>query len=139
MANKVTAKHILVDKKTLAEDIIEEINTGGIKFEEAAKKYSTCPSRKKGGNLGEFGRGQMVKEFEKAAFNLQKGQMTQQPIKTKFGYHIIKALSNPKKEVKSLDKVKDEIRRTLLGDKREKKLKSLREGLEIQVLWDCMG
>ena len=68
---------------------IEEIN-GGAKFEEMAKKHSTCPSRKKGGNLGEFGRGQMVKEFEKATFALQKNQMTQIPVKTKFGYHIIK-------------------------------------------------
>jgi len=89
MANKIQAKHILVDKQSLAENIIEQIN-GGARFEEMAKKYSTCPSRKKGGNLGEFSRGQMVKEFEKAAFALQKGQMTQIPVKTKFGYHIIK-------------------------------------------------
>ncbi len=89
MVNKITARHILVDKKTLAEDIIERIN-GGAKFEEMARQYSTCPSKKKGGNLGEFGRGAMVKEFEKAAFALQKNQMTQIPVKTKFGYHIIK-------------------------------------------------
>ncbi len=89
MTNKITARHILVDKKTLAEDILEQIN-GGTKFEEMARKHSTCPSKKKGGNLGEFGRGQMVKEFEKAAFALQKNQMTQIPVKTKFGYHIIK-------------------------------------------------
>ncbi len=89
MVNKVTARHILVDKKTLAEEIIEEIN-GGAKFEKMARKHSTCPSKKKGGNLGEFGRGQMVKEFEKATFALQKNQMTQIPVKTKFGYHIIK-------------------------------------------------
>ena len=89
MVNKVTARHILVDKKTLAEEIIEQINQGS-KFEEMAKKHSTCPSRKKGGSLGEFGRGSMVKEFEKAVFALQKNQMTQIPVKTKFGYHIIK-------------------------------------------------
>ncbi|MFX0013226.1 MAG: peptidylprolyl isomerase [Promethearchaeota archaeon] len=89
MSNKIIAKHILVDKKTLAEDIIEQINTGK-KFEDLAKKYSTCPSRKRGGNLGEFGRGAMVKEFETAAFALNKNQVTQIPVKTKFGYHIIK-------------------------------------------------
>jgi len=55
MPNKIQAKHILVEKKTLAEDIIEQINTGN-RFDELAKKYSTCPSRKKGGSLGEFGR-----------------------------------------------------------------------------------
>ena len=89
LVDKVTARHILVDKKTLAEDIIEQINQGS-RFEEMAKKHSTCPSRKKGGSLGEFGRKQMVPEFEKAAFALQKNQMTQIPVKTKFGYHIIK-------------------------------------------------
>lgn len=89
MVNKVQARHILVDKKTLAEDIIEQINQGA-RFEEMAKKHSTCPSRKKGGSLGEFGRGKMDKEFEKAAFALQKNQMTQIPVKTQFGYHIIK-------------------------------------------------
>lgn len=90
MVDKIIAKHILVDKKSLAEDIIEQLNAGSSKFEELAKKYSNCPSRKKGGSLGEFGRGQMVKEFEKAAFALQKNQITQIPVKTKFGYHIIK-------------------------------------------------
>ncbi|UCE12505.1 MAG: peptidylprolyl isomerase [Candidatus Heimdallarchaeota archaeon] len=89
MPNKITAKHILVDKQSLAESIIEQINSGA-SFEDLAKKHSNCPSRKKGGSLGEFGRGQMVKPFEKAAFVLQKGQMTQIPVKTKFGYHIIK-------------------------------------------------
>ncbi|MFX0208384.1 MAG: peptidylprolyl isomerase [Candidatus Hodarchaeota archaeon] len=89
MSNKITAKHILVDKKTLAEDLIEQINAGK-RFEDLAKEYSNCPSRKKGGSLGEFGRGAMVKEFEKAAFALQKNQITQIPVKTKFGYHIIK-------------------------------------------------
>ncbi len=89
MPNKIQARHILVEKKTLAEDIIEQINTGN-KFEELAKKHSTCPSRKKGGSLGEFGRGKMVREFEQAAFALKKGQVTQVPVKTKFGYHIIK-------------------------------------------------
>ena len=90
MVNKITAKHILVDKKSLAEDIIEQLNSGSAKFEDLAKKHSNCPSRKKGGSLGEFGRGQMVKEFEKAAFALQKNQITQIPVKTKFGYHVIK-------------------------------------------------
>ncbi len=89
MPNKITAKHILVDKKTLAEDLIEQLNSGS-KFEDIAKKHSTCPSRKKGGSLGEFGRGAMVKEFETAAFALKKNQITQIPVKTKFGYHIIK-------------------------------------------------
>ncbi len=86
MANKIKASHILVDKLSLAEEIHSQVNKKN--FADLAKKYSTCPSRKKGGNLGEFGRGQMVKEFEKAAFALEVGQISK-PVKTKFGYHII--------------------------------------------------
>ncbi|NLB76234.1 MAG: peptidylprolyl isomerase, partial [Crenarchaeota archaeon] len=63
----------------------------GEKFGEIAKKVSLCPSSKKGGDLGIFTRGKMVKEFEKVAFELQKGQVSE-PVKTQFGYHIIKRL-----------------------------------------------
>jgi len=58
-------------------------------FEELAKEKSLCPSARKGGSLGWFGRGQMVKEFENAAFSGKKGQIVG-PVKTQFGYHIIK-------------------------------------------------
>lgn len=85
------AKHILVEKKTLAEELITRINKGE-SFEELAKKYSQCPSKKRGGDLGTFQRGQMVKPFEEAVLILQKGETTKQPVKTQFGYHIIKRL-----------------------------------------------
>ncbi len=88
MANKIRASHILVEKHKLAIEIIDRIQAGE-NFKELAKQYSICPSKKRGGDLGEFGRGQMVKEFEKAAFALQPGEMTTEPVKTKFGYHII--------------------------------------------------
>ncbi len=88
MANKIRASHILVEKHKLALEIIDRIQSGE-DFKELAKQYSICPSKKRGGDLGEFGRGQMVKEFEKAAFALQPGEMTAEPIKTKFGYHVI--------------------------------------------------
>ena len=89
MASKITASHILVDKHSQALKILEELKTGA-KFEDLAKKYSTCPSGKRGGNLGPFGRGQMVKPFETAAFGLDVGETTKEPVKTQFGYHIIK-------------------------------------------------
>lgn len=63
--------------------------THGKSFEEIAKAKSLCPSGKKGGSLGWFGRNQMVKEFESAAFSLKKGEISR-PVKTQFGWHIIK-------------------------------------------------
>jgi peptidyl-prolyl cis-trans isomerase C len=89
MASKIKASHILVEKQGQALEIMEELK-GGAKFEDLAKKYSTCPSGKRGGNLGAFGRGQMVKPFEKAAFELSPGQVIPEPVRTQFGYHIIK-------------------------------------------------
>jgi len=89
MVSKINASHILVEKQSEALKILEELEKG-TSFEELARKYSTCPSRKRGGSLGKFGRGQMVKEFEKAAFSLKKGEITKNPVKTNFGYHIIK-------------------------------------------------
>ncbi|MBQ3565187.1 MAG: peptidyl-prolyl cis-trans isomerase, partial [Alphaproteobacteria bacterium] len=60
-----------------------------ISFEEAAAQFSQCPSKNDGGNLGFFGRGSMVKEFEDAAFSTKVGQISQ-PVKTQFGWHLIK-------------------------------------------------
>jgi len=64
----------------------------GENFSEIAKQSSLCSSRKRGGDLGWFGHDQIVREFETAAFALEKGHMTQEPVKTQFGYHIIKRL-----------------------------------------------
>ena len=88
MASKIRVSHILVDKRSQALKILEEIKKGG-NFNSLARKHSTCPSGKRGGDLGYFGRSQMVKEFERAAFALEKGEISG-PVRTQFGYHIIK-------------------------------------------------
>ena len=88
MANKIKASHILVPKHKKAMELYEAIRSGE-DFTTLARNNSTCPSRKKGGSLGEFGRGQMVKEFEQVAFSLKVNQVSE-PVKTKHGYHIIK-------------------------------------------------
>jgi parvulin-like peptidyl-prolyl isomerase len=80
-----------VEKLSLANEILEKLNKGE-KFEKLAEQYSMDGSRKRGGDLGFFGRGMMVREFEKSAFELKVGQVSG-PIKTEFGYHIIKRLS----------------------------------------------
>jgi len=90
MPNEVHCAHILVKTEKEANAVLERLNKGE-KFANIATEVSLCPSRKRGGDLGTFSRGKMVKEFEQAAFALQKGQIS--PIvKTKFGYHIIKRL-----------------------------------------------
>jgi len=88
-AGKARASHILVDKHNSAVEIIRKIAEGE-DFARMAREHSSCPSGKKGGDLGFFGKGQMVSEFEKATFALNVGAMTREPVKTKFGYHIIK-------------------------------------------------
>jgi foldase protein PrsA len=90
MPDKVHCAHILVKTEQEAKAILERLHKGE-KFANIAKEVSMCPSGKRGGDLGTFTRGKMVKEFETAAFALQKGQ-TSQIVKTKFGYHIIKRL-----------------------------------------------
>jgi len=90
MADKVHCAHILVKTEQEAKNILDQLNKGE-SFSKLAMEKSLCPSKRKGGDLGTFGRGQMVKEFERTAFNLQRGQ-TSQPVKTEFGWHIIKRL-----------------------------------------------
>ena len=85
---KIRASHILVSTLEEAEKVLSEIKSGG-DFGELAKKYSKCPSKENGGDLGYFEKGQMVKEFEDAAFSLNEGEISG-IVKTEFGYHIIK-------------------------------------------------
>ena len=90
MSNQVHCAHILVKTESEAKEILGDLQEG-VSFSLLAQQKSLCPSRKQGGDLGTFGRGQMVKPFEKAAFELEKGQVSG-PVKTEFGWHIIKRL-----------------------------------------------
>jgi len=90
MADQIHCAHILVKTEQEAKLVLDRLNKGD-SFSKIAMEKSLCPSGKKGGDLGTFGRGRMVREFERAAFNLQKGQISQ-PVKTEFGWHIIKRL-----------------------------------------------
>lgn len=84
----VRARHILVDTENEAWALKSRI-TEGESFEALAEKYSKCPSKEKGGDLGYFNRGQMVPEFEKVAFETPIGEVSD-PVKTRFGWHLIK-------------------------------------------------
>lgn len=114
-AETVIASHILVDSEELAMEVIDKIK-GGLSFKDAAAKYSTCPSSAQGGNLGQFGRGQMVPEFEEAAFSLELGVLSE-PVKTQFGYHLIMVDSKQEAEVVPFDRVKDMVKAQLLQER----------------------
>ncbi|TAL48150.1 peptidylprolyl isomerase [archaeon] len=90
MADKIRCAHILVEKFTQAEEILKLLQSGA-DFAKTAAEKSTCPSRRRGGDLGYFGHGVMVRPFEQVAFALQKGQLSN-VVKSEFGYHIIKRL-----------------------------------------------
>ena len=83
-----SARHILVDDEAFCKELKEKINAGEITFEEAAKENSTCPSGANGGDLGRFGEGQMVAEFDKVVFNDEVG-VVHGPVETQFGYHLL--------------------------------------------------
>lgn len=112
----VNAKHILVAEEEKCSEILESIVSGKTEFEAAAKEFSTCPSGAQGGDLGEFGRGQMVPEFEQAAFEAEIGHVVG-PVKTQFGYHLIKVEKRTEAQVLPFDQVKDKIKMNLLQQK----------------------
>lgn len=112
------ANHILVDDKETADKVLAEIKDG-LAFADAAKKYSTCPSKEQGGSLGEFTRGRMVPEFEDAAFAMKAGEISD-PVQTQFGYHIIELDSINDPEEVLFDDVKDQVKQQCLVDKQGK-------------------
>ena len=91
MTERIRCEHILVEKQSIANQLLERIKKGE-SFEKLAQENSMDSSRKRGGDLGFFGRGMMVREFEKAAFGLGVGEVSQ-VVKTQFGYHIIKRVA----------------------------------------------
>ena len=86
------ARHILVADEAYCKELKEKINAGELSFEEAARENSTCPSGDEGGDLGTFGEGQMVAEFDKVVFNDEVG-VVHGPVKTQFGYHLLEITS----------------------------------------------
>ena len=91
MTKEVHAAHILCKTENKALEVKELLASGQESFAQMARKYSQCPSGKSGGDLGWFGKGRMVPEFEKAAFEGEKGKIIG-PVKSQFGYHLIRVL-----------------------------------------------
>lgn len=112
----VSAKHILVKEKEEILAILELITSGEKEFEAMAREHSVCGSAAKGGSLGTFGRGQMVKEFEEAAFNAEIGAVVG-PVETQFGYHLIKVEDKTEPTIAGFEMVESQIRKNLLQKK----------------------
>jgi len=115
---EVKASHILVDTEDEAKKIKARLDKGE-DFAAIAKASSKCPSSAKGGDLGFFGKGRMVPEFEKAAFALKVGEISA-PVKTQFGWHIIKVTEKKEAGTKALDDVKTDLEQKLLQEKQKK-------------------
>ena len=92
MAKKATARHILVNTEKLAKKIKKEIIQKDTTFEKSAKRFSKCPSSKRGGHLGTFAKGEMVKEFDEVVFSKDLNRV-HGPVKTEFGFHLIEITS----------------------------------------------
>lgn len=127
-SNMVKASHILVEDLEEAKKIKSELDDGA-DFADLAQEYSSCPSKDRGGDLGFFGKGAMVKEFEDAAFAMEVGEISE-PVKTQFGYHIIKVTDKkvePKQELKA---IMERLRQSLTKRKQQevyvKKINDLR-------------
>jgi peptidyl-prolyl cis-trans isomerase C len=114
-----SAKHILVDTLEQMQEIKKEIDNG-MTFEEAAQKYSKCPSAAQGGSLGSFTRGRMVPEFEKAAFELNVGEISE-PVKTQFGYHLIQLDEKSEGNMKTLEEARPTIAENISHQKQNEK------------------
>ena len=133
----VSASHILVDSEDKANEIKEKIESGEIGFEDAARQHSTCPSSQNGGALGEFTRGQMVPEFDQAVFSMDVGEL-RGPVKTQFGYHLIKLTGKTGPEELKFSDVKDQVKNMALTEKRQKALNSKINQLKILYPVDKM-
>jgi peptidyl-prolyl cis-trans isomerase C len=130
--SEVRARHILVETEDKAKEILAKLK-GGADFGELAKTESKDPGSADGGDLGYFTEDQMVKEFAEVAFKLQKGALSD-PVKTQFGWHIIKIEDKREKPLPSFEQVKDQIESYLVRKSQAELVGKLREGAKIERL-----
>lgn len=128
---EISARHILVKTNDEAMAIIKELD-GGADFAELAKTKSTGPSGASGGSLGFFAKGQMVPSFEEAAFALEKGTYTKEPVQTQFGFHIIKVEDDRQKTPPTFEESVDEIRNEMAQQAAAQYIEGLRGAAEIE-------
>lgn len=133
---KTDTSHILVDSEEECKDIYKKITSNKITFEEAAKVHSKCPSKEKGGNLGSYPKGQMVPEYEAVAFEMKKDEISE-PVKTQFGYHIIKLNEKQEATEAKFEDVQQKAKEDLLGIKQQEeyinKINNMRQTYKVEI------
>mgnify|MGYP000438935392 CR=1 FL=1 len=132
-AEEIHARHILVKEKAEAEALIEELD-GGADFAELAREKSTGPSGPNGGDLGFFAKGQMVPQFEEAAFALEPGSYTKDPVETQFGWHVILLEEKRQQPKPALEEVENGLRQQLFRDRYEARMAELKEANKVEIL-----
>ncbi len=130
---EIRARHILVASKEEAEAIIAELDAGE-DFAELAREKSTGPTGPSGGDLGRFGRGRMVPEFEAAAFDLEVGAHSSEPVQTQFGWHVIKVEEKGESSPPPLAQMEDQIRGALVRQKFEAVMAGLRAETPVEII-----
>jgi peptidyl-prolyl cis-trans isomerase C len=137
LPDSTNTSHILVDSEDLINDIHAKLMKNEIEFTDAAKEHSKCPSNQKGGELGMFPRGQMVPEYEAVAFDMEIGEVSK-PVKTQFGYHIIKLNAKEEAIEAKFEDVKTQVANELRSQKQNEayfnKLQGLREKYNIEMM-----
>ncbi len=132
-AKKIRARHILVKTKEEAEAIIKELEGGG-DFAKLAQEKSTGPSGPRGGDLGYFGPGQMVPPFDKAAFALKKGEYSKEPVKTGYGFHVIKIEDEKQEDPPALAQVSEQLKNLLAQERLKAFVEAAREKAKIEYI-----
>ena len=132
LENKASASHILVKSSDEAVSIIKKLNNGD-DFEKLAREFSIGPSSKNNGDLGWFNKDDMVEEFSEAAFKLEKGKYTKKPVRTQFGWHIIKLNDKISDTPKLLKDVKETIKEELMQQEVESYMDSIMKKADVII------
>jgi peptidyl-prolyl cis-trans isomerase C len=129
---EIQARHILLKTKEEAEAVIAELDKGA-DFAEMAKSKSTGPTGPRGGDLGYFSEGRMVPEFEKAAFALEKGAYTKEPVQTQFGWHVIILDDTRESTPPPFEDVKDRLKMLLANQQLQQHVEELKNSATIEI------
>ena len=128
---RAAARHILVSTEAQCNALKQQI-AAGADFAELAKQHSSCPSGRDGGALGTFSPGQMVKEFDQVVFSAPIG-VVQGPVKTQFGYHVIKVDEKRDVPPPALEEVEPQVRQMVMREKYLKELGDAKKGMKVEI------